>query len=91
MIYKYPLHIQDVQTIDVPEHHRLLSLKVQREIPVLYIDCGPDPDNTPKVKREIQMRGTGQPAPALELIDSVFVGPFVWHVFDGGIRREDVQ
>lgn len=88
MIYKYPLQIQRVQVIDVPRYnHRILSLKVQRDIPVLYIECGTAPDSEEKVKYEIQMRGTGQDAPPLEIIDTVMVGSMVWHFFDGGVKH----
>lgn len=39
---------------------------------------------SPKVRRRLRVCGTGHAAPEGEFIDTVQMGPYVWHIFDGG-------
>lgn len=81
-IWKYPLALNDEQTITVPSGATPLHV-------------GPDPlggfalwmlvdDLMPKTDRRIIIRGTGFPVPAHKTyIGSLHDGPFMWHVMEG--------
>jgi len=59
-IYKFPLEVTDVQTVDVENFKYIVGLEVQREIPVLYCMIDPIKHNTTKLT--IHCVGTGHPA-----------------------------
>lgn len=78
-IYKYPLKVEDEQPLTL--RGRILSAGVQdRDIMVWAIH---DDSVTPRTVR-VSVRGTGHPlhdADQGEFIDTVFLGPLVFHVF----------
>lgn len=98
-IWKFELRETDVQRVRMPAGARLLSVQGQlieewyeggnaRRVtaPMLWAQVDTD---APTVERLIAIVGTGNPAPAVDDEDSIYVGsaicgPFVWHVFDGG-------
>ncbi len=97
-IYKYPLEIKDVQTIEMPTESKILSVGVQsenggflddiifNEQPVIWVLVDLENYNTPKTTiRTIHIIGTGNPIPEIQL---KFIGTvqmskgLVWHVFE---------
>ena len=92
-IFKYPLEITDTQIVSMPEGAKLLSVAyIDAQ---LYLWALVDTDR-PKVRRSIEIYGTGHPCHSWA---TVFVGTvidpihgLVWHVFDGVIEvEEEVQ
>jgi hypothetical protein len=80
-IWKFPLEITDVQTIDVPEGSKFLAVQVQRDVPCLWVLVDP---TAPKERFEIHTVGTGNPAPdGLEYLGTyqVVALNLVFHVF----------
>lgn len=83
-IYKYPLKRAGVQKVTMPHGARLLHVAMQNGQPTLWAHVD---DGVVRVDRLIAVIGTGNPAPdpdESEYVGSVFDGPFVWHIFDGG-------
>jgi hypothetical protein len=81
-IYKYPLEITDVQTIDLPNGAEVLDVAVQDELPVLWALVDTEEITAPV---EVYTFGTGIPI-STELDDLVHIstyqiGGFVGHVF----------
>lgn len=85
-VWKYPLELTDVQTLEVPRGARFLS-------------AGKDPAGqlcvwvfveliSAKITRTVRIVGTGNPTDANRhsFLASVVDGPFVWHVFVDGIE-----
>jgi 6-phosphogluconolactonase/glucosamine-6-phosphate isomerase/deaminase len=83
-IYKYPLKIQDKQTISMPIGAQILSVQVQDEVVCLWALVEP---RLPKREIEFQMLGTGHDAGHINSnfkhISTVQVdgGNLVFHVF----------
>ena len=85
-IYKYPLELTDVQTLEVPFGAKVLSTELQGHqicvwaiVDLTTVEPGPTENLT------IRIVGTGNPLPE-KCIESKFLGtvtmpPFVWHVF----------
>lgn len=81
-IYKYPLIIQDTQTLSLPRGARPISVGQQSGIPMLWaiVVTGTDV----KVGIAIQIRGTGH---TLDGLEGQFLGTIqmasgpAWHVF----------
>lgn len=91
-IYKYPLPLTDVATIEMPQGAYVLSAQVQRGD--LFIWAMVNPDN-PREKRHFRIAGTGH---VLEggssdylFIDTVQLsdGVLVLHVFEDATRDRD--
>jgi len=82
-IWKYPLVIDDSQTLDLPVGARVLSVQFQREILWCWALVDPHASIRPRV---ICMYGTGHPVPVVHgrFIGTVqqFNGNLVWHVFE---------
>ena len=56
-IFKYPLLVTGRQDVEMPQGARILSVQVQRKVPVMWALV--DPGKPADQKREIRMRGTG--------------------------------
>ena len=83
-IFKYPLAVTDEQTIDIIYPARILSVKEQNDVLVLYAVVEDIPGwKYQKVK--VFIRGTGNPMSDAEdayYIDTVLMANgLVWHVF----------
>lgn len=82
-IYKYELDITDSQRITLGDNGRIISagLDPHGKLCVWAEVVMGDQDS----QRTIRIIGTGNPVddlPKLEFIDSVRVGPFMWHVYE---------
>lgn len=85
-VWKFPLEKTDVQSVPMSAGAELLCVDMQHSTIMLWARL--DPEAT-MMRRFIAIVGTGNPAPTPEdgaYVGSVFDGPFVWHVFDGGER-----
>ena len=85
-IWKYPLEIQEEQTVEVPYGSQLLSLMGQNDLPVLYVLVNP----YTKVKEvwHFSLWATGQKIGDEMLRTSIFVGTvstyegrLIWHLW----------
>jgi len=81
-IWKYPLRMEDEQTVKMPIGAEIISVLLQRDILVLYAMVDSD---APLVSGKVYIRGTGHP---LNMVDVRHVGSvamldrdLVWHVF----------
>lgn len=87
-IWKFP--IPDTGWVEIPEGARVLSAGVQREQQIV-IWAMVDPE-APKVRRLFTVYGTGREIPAYgrnaSFVGTVFIGPFVFHVFDQEVFLE---
>ena len=88
IIYKYPLVVQDVQTIKLPSNAEILSVQSQivntfrdREL-VLWAIVNPQLDT--EQERTIHIIGTGNPMPnkVLKYLGTTQMNTFVWHIFE---------
>ena len=59
-IWKYPLEITDTQNLMMPEGAEILAAQMQGDTLCLWALVNPD---APKQRREIEVLGTGNPAP----------------------------
>lgn len=41
-IWKYPLYVQDVQTVEMPDEADILTVQVQGDVPCLWAMVNPD-------------------------------------------------
>lgn len=81
-VYKYPLVLDDRQTVMMPEGARLLSVQLQGGKICLWAIV--DPSSRPQA-RCIRIAGTGHPIEdGLAFIGTVQTvgGVLVWHVFE---------
>ena len=83
-IYKYPLNMDDVIKVQMPEGAKVLTVQMQGGSP--YIWAGVDPD-APKVERRFRMYGTGHPIDpnlSLEYINTFQMhgGALIFHLFE---------
>lgn len=83
-IYKYPLMIDDVQTVVMPHGAKVLTVQMQHEMPCLWAEV--DPQIIAVETRTFGIIGTGCadiPANA-QYIGTVqqFGGNLVWHVYE---------
>lgn len=82
-IYKYPLEITYVQTVDLPIDHQILHVDNQGGVMTMWalVHVGPDVVTYPK---KLMIAGTGNPFPdgRFRHVGSVLIDPFVWHVFE---------
>jgi hypothetical protein len=82
-IWKYPLEITDIQTLMMPEGAEILSAQMQGDVLCLWALVNQD---APKQRREIEVLGTGNPAPEAKrrYISTVQMrgGTLVWHIFE---------
>lgn len=87
-IWKFPLLLQDSQSVSMPEEAEILTVQSQDGSLVLWAMVNPE---LPKVDRVFEVHGTGNPVyydvhglfgVLREYIGTVQQPPFVWHVFE---------
>ena len=85
-IWKYPLEITGIQTIELPGHANILSVKDQNGILTLWAELDTEDKSLHSV--DIYIVGTGNPITfetkymeSPQYFDSVIMGSFVWHVY----------
>jgi hypothetical protein len=86
VIYKYKLAITDRQTIEVPRNSVLLTVGIQVDELVAWVDTPAGPEADLKVKWDFIIRGTGNEfdldeEPRGIYMTSLQLGDFVWHVY----------
>lgn len=81
-IWKFPLKLELVQKVSMPNHASIRYVDVQNGVICLWAEVNTD---RPKVDRVFYIVGTGNilPPNASEYIGSVQMPPFVWHVYGG--------
>ena len=85
VIWKYQLQIRDVQPVYMPSRAEILSAHEQDGEICIWAMVDP---SCPKIRRFIEILGTGNPVPNMEegisrkLIGTVVMPPYVWHVFE---------
>ena len=82
-IWKYPLSVEDVQTIDLPAGYKPLCVQIQGDDLCLWALVD---DRAEKVTAKVIIHGTGHPADDVEGLQYVgtfqlYGGSFVGHVF----------
>lgn len=80
-IWKFPLKLTDSQFVEMPDDAHILCVKMKNGVLTMWAQVNP---TFTKRYYQVLIVGTGNPAPEPErgqYIDSVFDGPFVWHVF----------
>ena len=83
-IFKQSLEIEDKQTIQLPQHYKILHLGVQQGVPTIWYECFHD---HPLVPLEIYCFGTGynmDNLPKLDYLGTVQIDGFVWHFYAKG-------
>lgn len=83
-IWKWPLEITDLQTLDIPSDATILTVQTQNGSPQLWALCATPVENT--TPRHIAIYGTGNPLPdnvgryisTFQMHD----GAFVFHAFE---------
>lgn len=80
-IWKFPLSIQDAQSILVPSGGEILSVQIQDSQVCLWIAVNPA---NPKEQHTIEIFGTGHgmDESEREYIGTVQDGRLVWHIFE---------
>lgn len=83
-IFKYPLEVTDVQTIQIPQGATILTVQVQYDKPCIWALVDP---NEPVESRQIEIYGTGQQLD--EDVRRRYIGTFqlrggalIFHVFE---------
>lgn len=82
-IWKYPLKLQDHQSVDMPLGAEILTVQFQDGIPCLWAKVDSMMHN--KKLRSIALVGTGHPVSedgGCRYIGTCQQGPFVWHWFE---------
>jgi len=83
-IWKYPLEITDHQVLALPQPAQVLSVQFQGGQLCLWALVSPDHEITPENGTVVHIVGTGHPVEdeaRLTFIDTVQMGPLVWHIF----------
>ena len=79
-IYKYPLQLAEVQTVDMPKGAKILCAGAQNGSIVIWAMVNP---TFPLGGRTIRIVGTGWETKAgIKYISSVQIDTFVWHIFE---------
>lgn len=84
-IWKFPLEIEDTQTLKMPIGSKILCVQVQKDTVCLWAVVN---DSLPKEQRTICMCGTGNPIGETENYIGTFQlheGNLVFHVFEATI------
>lgn len=81
-IFKYPIRIDDEQTVTMPKGARIISAQVQAGIVCLWAIV--KPGAALNEHRRICIIGTGHELPddGFEYIGTVQTPPLVWHIFE---------
>lgn len=84
-VLKFPIEIQDKQTVQVPADAKFISVIEQNNAPALYAIADTDKENVDVV---VLLRGTGHPIMGADGYDCEFLGTIethekslVWHIF----------
>lgn len=78
-VWKVPLEITEVQTVQLPFNWTVLLVDAQRGTLTMWVKVS---TNAPTEDSLIAVTGTGQPIPAnAEHLGSCQMGTFVWHVW----------
>jgi len=83
-VYKYPVEINEMFTIELPEDAEILDVQLQGNYPTLWALLDTE---SPTVKRVFRLAGTGHPIPSIEILEHIGTfqmagGTLVWHVFE---------
>lgn len=81
-IYKYQTPVVDVWQLELPRGAEILSAGTQGQLITIWAVVDPD---APLHSRPIHIYGTGElikERETLRYINSVFMGQFVWHLFE---------
>ena len=80
-IWKFPLEITDIQHVKMPKGAKILSVRDQGGIPMLWAMVNPEAEVE---NREIHIVGTGHMRDMYELtyIGTTVNDIFVWHIFE---------
>ena len=85
-VWKFPISLPGHMD-NVPRGGRLLFVGLQGEDLIGWVLVDPDAE---RVTRLVHIYGTGHPVPPERVNDAfigtVFMGPYVFHFFDGGER-----
>lgn len=82
-IWKFPLLLQGINHIDMPEGAEILHFNIQEDKPTIWALVNAQRES---VSRKFQLVGTGHELieeddePAI-YVGTCFQGPFVWHLF----------
>ncbi len=80
-IWKYPIDLDDLQTVYMPDGAAIISADLQGGCITLWalVDL-----TAPRCARDIAIVGTGHPVPlgAGAFLGTVQQPPFVWHLFE---------
>ncbi|VVB50637.1 Uncharacterised protein [uncultured archaeon] len=83
VIYKYPIPIKDMFSLELPKHRKILSVQYQGTTPVMWVLVDPE---TPREKVWFDIFGTGHPMDRWfgEYITTIQdpEHPLVWHIFE---------
>lgn len=83
-IWKFELELTRVQTVEMPASSEIISVQVQRGIICVWAKVSMTASLRPRL---IYIFGTGHPIlEPVKHLETVQIGDFVWHVFDGGQR-----
>ena len=85
-VWKFPIVIDDYQSIAMPSGARLLHIDLQNGTPCIWALVDP---HASIVKRKLRIAGTGHPIDPIETRNHVGTvqmlgGNLIWHVFDLG-------
>jgi hypothetical protein len=81
-IYKYPLKITDIQTIEMPNNSKILTVQMQSGTPCLWVLVDDNQTNLID-RREILVIGTGHEFVSVgDYIGTFQVATCVFHVFE---------
>lgn len=83
-IWKFPLAVVSVNSLDMPKGAEILTVQTQGDIPCLWAMVDPDAEQE---RRYVEILGTGQPIFKADGCERRYIGtfqqrPFVWHVFE---------
>lgn len=85
VIWKYPLKVEDTQTLTIPTNGKILSIQTQDRVPCMWVLLD-ERDCCLLNKRTFHIHGTGNSLPS-SINEDVFIGTFqlgyfVGHVFE---------
>ena len=89
-IYKYDLVFPGYATIMMPRNAKILCVQNQNDLLKLWALVQPGPMVDGLAERKFRVFGTGNDNfddKNLEYLDTVQIGPFVWHVFEEAVEK----
>lgn len=82
-IWKFPLRLEDIQTVMMPGGAVILSVQAQHGVICIWAIVE---TTAIKTTRSFSILGTGHdasfPVSSLKFLGTVLMGAFVWHVFE---------